>query len=179
MPIAAPRYTVEDLDAFPDDGQHYELLDGVLLVTPAPAQRHQAILARLMAPLLAAVLPSGQGMVASPGRIQSGKRVRLEPDILVYPAPANREANWTDIKSWWLAVEVLSPSTRVYDTEWKRHAYQALGVEAVWLAEPRGGTITTWLGADSTPQVFSQQLTWRPSAVPEIDVVIDVPGIFA
>ena len=179
MPIAAPRYTVEDLDAFPDDGQHYELLDGVLLVTPAPAQHHQAILSRLMAPLLAAVLPSGRGMVASPGRIQSGRNVRLEPDILVYPAPANLKADWTDIRSWWLAVEVLSPSTRVYDTEWKRHAYQALGVEAVWLADPRSGMITTWLGADSTPHVASQRLSWRPTGAPEIEVVIDVPGIFA
>lgn len=35
MPITAPRYTVEDLDRFPDDGNRYELLDGMLLVTPA------------------------------------------------------------------------------------------------------------------------------------------------
>lgn len=179
MPIAAPRYTVEDLDAFPDDGQHYELLDGVLLVTPAPAQYHQAILAHLMAPLLNAVLPTGLGRVASPGRIQSGRKVRLEPDILVYPAPANPKADWTDIKSWWLAVEVLSPSTRVYDTEWKRHAYQALGVEAVWLVDPRSNTITTWSGADPTPHVASQRLTWQPVGIPEIEVVIEVPSIFA
>jgi hypothetical protein len=37
MPVSVPRYTVDDLDAFPDDGNRYELLDGVLLVTPAPA----------------------------------------------------------------------------------------------------------------------------------------------
>ena len=33
--VSVPRYTVDDLDTFPEDGNRYELLDGVLLVTPA------------------------------------------------------------------------------------------------------------------------------------------------
>ena len=33
-PVTVPRYTVDDLDGFPDDGNRYQLLDGVLLVTP-------------------------------------------------------------------------------------------------------------------------------------------------
>ncbi len=35
MPIAVPRYNIEDLESFPDDGNRYELLDGILLVSPA------------------------------------------------------------------------------------------------------------------------------------------------
>ena len=34
MAITVPLYTVDDLEHFPDDGNRYELLDGVLLVTP-------------------------------------------------------------------------------------------------------------------------------------------------
>lgn len=34
MPMVAPRYTIADLERFPDDGNRYELLGGVLLVTP-------------------------------------------------------------------------------------------------------------------------------------------------
>jgi hypothetical protein len=37
MAVSVPRYTVNDLELFPDDGDRYELLDGILLVTPAPA----------------------------------------------------------------------------------------------------------------------------------------------
>ena len=36
MAVSLRRYTVTELDAFPPDGNRYELLDGVLFVTPAP-----------------------------------------------------------------------------------------------------------------------------------------------
>ena len=48
MADSIPLYTVDDLDLFPDDGNRYELLDGVLIVTPAPSQLHQIIAARLI-----------------------------------------------------------------------------------------------------------------------------------
>ena len=47
MAIAIPRFTVDDLETFPDDGNRYELLDGVLLVTPAPGNAHQVVASRL------------------------------------------------------------------------------------------------------------------------------------
>lgn len=40
LPRSRPL-TRADLDAMPDDGHRYELIDGVLLVTPAPVTRHQ------------------------------------------------------------------------------------------------------------------------------------------
>jgi hypothetical protein len=42
-PLMPPlrEWTVADLDGLPDDGLQYELLDGLLLVSPAPAAAHQ------------------------------------------------------------------------------------------------------------------------------------------
>ena len=40
MPVVPPEFrdwTVDDLDRIPDDGLQYELLDGMLLVSPAPS----------------------------------------------------------------------------------------------------------------------------------------------
>ena len=51
LPLAAldpaGGWTVDDLDALPDDGLRRELVDGVLLVSPAPRIPHQAVIAAL------------------------------------------------------------------------------------------------------------------------------------
>jgi Uma2 family endonuclease len=47
MAITAPRYRVEDLVLFPEDGNRYERLGGQLLATPAPTTAHQIVATRL------------------------------------------------------------------------------------------------------------------------------------
>ena len=37
---ASTPFTVHDLEGTPDDGHRYELIDGELLVSPAPGLRH-------------------------------------------------------------------------------------------------------------------------------------------
>ena len=43
MPTRGSAYTREDLATMPDDGRRYELVDGTLIVTPAPSRRHQYV----------------------------------------------------------------------------------------------------------------------------------------
>ena len=40
IPTGRP-FTVADLEAMPDDGNRYELIDGMLIVSPAPSWGHQ------------------------------------------------------------------------------------------------------------------------------------------
>ena len=46
MPAATSDWTVDMLDALPDDGQRYEIIDGELHVTPGPGEFHQDIIGR-------------------------------------------------------------------------------------------------------------------------------------
>jgi Uma2 family endonuclease len=87
MPISVPTYTVDDLDRFPDDGNRYELLDGVLLVTPSPGMPHQVATTRLAALLSNLLEPRPEILVASPGVIILPPKTQLEPVILVFRAP--------------------------------------------------------------------------------------------
>jgi hypothetical protein len=38
-----PRLTVDDLDALPDDGNRYEIIEGELSVSRAPGLTHQSL----------------------------------------------------------------------------------------------------------------------------------------
>ena len=135
MAATIPYYTVEDLERFPHDGNRYELLDGVLLVAPAPGTPHQVIASRMAFALSSAVQAPGYAFVCTPGVVSFPPKTQLEPDILVIPARYPISEKWVDTTEHWLAVEILSRSSRVYDREFKRDAYLTLGVREVWLVD--------------------------------------------
>jgi len=135
MSFPLPTYTVDMVRAFPDDGQRYELVEGILLVTPAPAPDHQVVIARLLAALHAYLEDDGRAYVVSPGEIELAPNLHLEPDLLVFPSTFRPRTKWTEITRWWLAAEVLSPSSKHYDRDYKLEAYLRLGVQEVWIVD--------------------------------------------
>src|SRR2546425_739263 len=70
----------------------------------------------------------GPAYVVSLGEIEIAPTLHLEPDLLVFPSTFRPGTKWTDISGWWLAVEVLSPSSKHYDRDYKLEAYLHLGV---------------------------------------------------
>jgi hypothetical protein len=51
MPQPIADWTVERVLALPDDGNRYEVVDGELLVSPAPTLLHQRAIGALYLPL--------------------------------------------------------------------------------------------------------------------------------
>ncbi|MEP6778716.1 MAG: Uma2 family endonuclease [Gemmatimonadaceae bacterium] len=135
MALTIPRYTVADLEEFPDDGNRYELLDGVLLVTPLASAGHQEVAARLVGMLHATLVVHKQAKVFSPGVVTLPPLVHLEPDVLVVPPHFPIGTLWAEMNEHWLAVEIFSRSSKRYDRDFKRDAYIALGVQQVWLID--------------------------------------------
>ena len=133
MPRAGEEWTVDDLDRLPDDGLQYELLDGLLLVTPAPVPLHQRAIGNLYLLLRRACLPGFEVFVA-PLDWRPDIRTSLQPDLLVVRnedvGPKNVSAPLV------LAVEVLSPSTRRKDHVLKRSKYEDARVHHYWIVDP-------------------------------------------
>jgi len=73
--------TVEDLDLLPDDANKYELDDGVLVVSPAPAVNHQLVLQRL-SELLGPACPPEYLVLPGPGVEITKYQYRI-PDLVV------------------------------------------------------------------------------------------------
>ena len=82
------EWTVERAHALPDDGNRYEVLDGELFVTPAPAWQHQGAVGLLYAPLLAYVLERRIGWaIVRPADVAFSPRRLLQPDLAVSEWP--------------------------------------------------------------------------------------------
>ena len=134
MPRTGEEWTVDDLDRIPDDGLQYELLDGLLLVTPAPVRAHQSAVGNLHL-LLREACPPGFEVLLAPFDWRPDRRTSLQPDLLVVRAEDTGSKNVTLPLA--LAVEVLSPSTRRKDHVLKRSKYEEVGVESYWIVDPR------------------------------------------
>jgi Uma2 family endonuclease len=125
--------TVEDLEAMPDDGHRYELIDGTLIVTPAPGWPHQGVQGCLFAWLYARC-PRELRVVAAPFEVQLAMDTAVQPDIIV--------TRFTDLirKNLpvppLLAVEIRSPSTALIDRNLKRATYERFGIPSYWLVDP-------------------------------------------
>ena len=163
MPLVAPRYTIADLDHFPDDGNRYELLAGALLVTPAPGAPHQVALGRLTLALAQYLGPAGLAVVTTPGVIQAGDDTQLEPDLLVVPARCADNESWRQMADWWLAVEVSGIGSRVYDRDFKTGAYLRLGVREAWRVDLGDRVVFVSRRGGPADVPCTATLTWHPT----------------
>lgn len=177
MPLAVPRYTLQDLESFPDDGNRYELVDGFLLVTPSPASgfAHQIVQSRLVR-LLVEYL-GDRAVVLTPGVVEVMPDLHLEPDLLAVPTPVPVDGNWLDIKSFWLAVEVSGRGSRIYDRDFKRPAYLRAGVLEVWRADLKDRALFVSRPAQPDEARHENRLIWHSPAMATA-LAVDVPALF-
>ncbi|MDN5794854.1 MAG: Uma2 family endonuclease [Intrasporangium sp.] len=134
-------FTRADLDAMPEDGRRYELLDGMLVVTPAPSFRHQRIVGELY-PVLRAACPPGLHVLFAPFDVALAEATVTQPDLLVAPREAftAKELPVAPL----LAVEVLSSSTRRIDLGLKRERHERAGTASYWVIDPSEPSLIAW-----------------------------------
>lgn len=138
MTLPHGRLTYKEYLNLPED-ERYELVEGELLVTPAPLNRHQKILLRLAHRLLlhTEACDLGTVMIAPTDVVLSDATV-LQPDVLFIRrdresiiGPKSGIFGAPD-----LVVEILSPSTAERDLVVKRRLYETYGVAEYWIVDP-------------------------------------------
>jgi Uma2 family endonuclease len=134
-------WTRAERDALPDDGRRYELLDGVLVVTPAPSLRHQGTITRLLMTLVGAC-PEDLRVLPAPTDVVLGDDTVVEPDVLVVRAADMASTALEALPL--LAVEVLSPGNRGYDLVDKWERYQRAGIPSYWVIDPDVPELIAW-----------------------------------
>jgi len=179
MPQLAPSWDRTQVLALPDDGQRYELVDGALLVSPAPSWRHQDAVGALYRHLHAWAQPRGLGVVRfAPADLAFEGPHLLQPDVFVAPLVSGRRPRgWSDVKVPLLVIEVLSRSTARYDRLVKRAFYQRQGVPEYWIVDLDAPLVERWRPGDARPEILTDRLEWQPDPA-QPPLVLDLAALF-
>ncbi|MFI6443305.1 Uma2 family endonuclease [Kitasatospora sp. NPDC050543] len=132
----AGAWTVEDVLALDESNSRYELLDGVLMMSPAPAVNHQRASRRLANLLEAAAL-------AADARVEVLEAVNVivpsglfVPDLVVVDAAATAgDPVALDSEAVQLIVEIVSPSNKHMDRSVKPGLYAEAEIPHFWRLE--------------------------------------------
>ncbi|HWX41197.1 MAG TPA: Uma2 family endonuclease [Blastocatellia bacterium] len=132
-----PILTIADLDAMPEDGNRYELIEGELFVSCAPNLKHQGILRDLIGLFLSYLdrYPIGQ-IYPGPGVIFSDFSGVIPDLVFVSNERLNEIAGGDKIKGApELIIEILSPGAENErrDRHVKRQLYKKYGVKEYWV----------------------------------------------
>jgi Uma2 family endonuclease len=141
-------YTLEEFWELPEPVDHskLELIAGVLYMTPPPGYLHNNAVSRLILLLADHQTKTGdQGRLYVPrAGIVKGPNSWLEPDLFYIGADtkALSDPQYPQYFSTAdLVIEVISPSTAIYDRNTKADTYAALGVKELWLVDEVSGII--------------------------------------
>lgn len=134
------RWTISDLDGFPDNGNRYEIIDGELFVTRSPHWNHQEAAGEIVTELYLWSEQNGLGQaVMSPGIIFS-ESDHVIPDVVWISN--QRLADLLDDAGHLtgapeLIVEVLSQTEKdkERDKKTKLKLYSVQGVQEYWIVD--------------------------------------------
>ncbi len=170
------RLTVQDWLEMPEDGNRYEIIEGVLYVTPPPVPRHQRVVVHFTKRVVVVTEQRELGRwYLAPCGVVLGDGTVVEPDAF-FIAKARLhmlvgEKFITGAPD--LVVEVLSPGTARRDKLVKYQVYLANCVKEYWVLDPVACSITVYAAAgDDFEELRSLSGDRRiPSRViPDLDV---------
>lgn len=122
-----------EFEAIPkQEGWNYELIDGMVMMSPRPSVAHQSICGNLYVELRSILRGKGCRPMQEIDLVLDGNT--FIPDLLV---------DCTDLSDKKrcevppiIAIEILSPATASIDYFVKRHKYELLGVQEYWIVSP-------------------------------------------
>jgi len=139
--------TVDDYRLFPETGQRYQVVEGQLIMAPAPNRYHQEISLNIEFIICKFLEKHPIGKVYhAPFDVYLDKHNVFQPDVIF--VANDRFSILTDAGAEGapnLVIEILSLRTERLDKEPKRKVYAREGVEEYWLVNPLNETIEVFL----------------------------------
>ncbi|MEO1254814.1 MAG: Uma2 family endonuclease [Bacteroidota bacterium] len=146
------EWTVEDYLQL-DEGLLAQLIDGNLIMSPAPTTKHQRVSRELL--LLLDNQLIGE-VFFSPIDLYINERNVLQPDLVYISEEKKEIVTERGIEGVPdLIVEVISPSNSFIDRNTKRKKYLDFGVKEYWIVDPANETLEIYTPKDQdTPRLY-------------------------
>lgn len=127
------------------EGAPYQLIEGELVMTPAPNPGHQMILGNIVEKIRH--FAKGKGIaIFSPVDVYLDDENAFQPDLIFIPNERMEIIKKDGIYGApELVIEILSPSTAHYDLKEKFRVYERTGVREYWIVDPDMRTIEVYL----------------------------------
>lgn len=157
--MAQTRMSAQEFLQLPESNQPTELINGEVIMAPAPELSHQDIVLQIAA-LLKSTIGDGKVRIA-PVDVHLDEVTVVQPDVL-WTAP-NSQCLPVEGKHLRgapeLVVEVLSPTTARYDKGIKFDLYEQYGVREYWIVDPVSEYMEVFCLDDSK---FVRHGVWGP-----------------
>jgi len=137
------KFTYAEYCAMPEDGRHYQIVDGELLMSATPPIRHQMVLGYLSCDFFKHVETEQAGIVVcGPLDVILSDTDVFQPDMVFISNARKKIIVREGLRGVPdLCVEVLSPSNKQLDLKTKRLLYARYGLPELWIVDPDANTV--------------------------------------
>jgi Uma2 family endonuclease len=179
--VAGPKqgqWTYADYAAIPEDGHRYEVVSGVLYMSPSPNVEHQRIAKMIVAALSRVIDRGGFGEVfQSPLDVELSDGNVVQPDVFVLLEEHGERVMETRIVGAPdLVVEIASPGTARHDLGKKLDVYACASVPEYWIVTPGSKTVEVLVlkdGLYSSLGLFHGRAVLPSHIVPMVSVRVE------
>jgi len=135
--LVGTRMNAEEFLALPPSSQRYELVDGVVIMSPSASFAHQDIVGEILFQLRTFLAAQPLGKAVSDVDVRLRADLVYRPDIVYLSMEKATRTRAAAVERPELVVEIVSPGARLRDEETKRRDYEAAGIAEYWLIDPQ------------------------------------------
>jgi len=181
----AASWTYEMWERLPNDGNCYEIIDGVLYMATVPSFWHQRVVGNLLRDIAYPQEDLGIaiGVMAPIGVVMPGADPVVQPDFLLIRSERRNiiaeDGRIRGVPD--LIAEILSPSHPNFDTVIKRAAYARAGVPEYWILRPESRDILVCSEPDAALEDFTSVRRFTAGSEllsPTLSITVAVAALF-
>ncbi len=173
------KKTVADYEALPE-GSPYQLIEGELVMSPAPGFEHFRSQRNILLRLFRLILEAGKGeVIYAPVDLYLDEENVYQPDIMVVlkgsKAKITRKGVYGPPD---VVVEILSPSTAYYDLTQKKDVYERSGVREYWIVDPMERSLEIYTNSEEGFKLTSRAVEKGKVFSKVLDIDLDLEEVF-